>query len=203
MDIKTTPPMIDSDFEFSYHGKNGGCPLTFCSAKDDGKLVMGGTRGLVGVFTPDTNNIVLMKSQQFENYNVMVVKKLKALETYYAFGTLKFGLHIAEINIKKSQINQQNTFLRGKSIRDIYEYSVGKLIVCVSSSNELWLVDYLAMTERRLVSTFGPPLTIRKIHDGFKKFDNLFLVREKDWLCIFNRKFKYYTRILKIPSYIY
>jgi hypothetical protein len=133
----------------------------------------------------------------------MVVKKLKALETYYAFGTLKFGLHVAEINIKKSQINQQNTFLRGKSIRDIYEYSVGKLIVCVSSSNELWLVDYLAMTEKRLVSTFGPPLTIRKIHDGFKKFDNLFLIREKDWLCIFNRKFKYYTRILKIPSYIY
>lgn len=35
----------------------------------------------------------------------MVVKKLKALDSYYAFGTLKFGLHISEINVKKSQIN--------------------------------------------------------------------------------------------------
>ena len=128
---------------------------------------------------------------------------MKALDSYYAFGTLKFGLHISEINVRKSQINNQNTFLRGKSIRDMHEYSVGKLIVAVSSSYELWLVDYLAMTERRLVTTFGPPLTIRKIHDGFKKFDNLYLIREKEWLCILNRKTKYYTRLLKIPSYIY
>lgn len=66
---------------------------------------MGGTRGLVGVFTPENNNIVLMRSQIFENYNVMVVKKLKAFEGFYVFGTLKFGLHIIEINTKKSQIN--------------------------------------------------------------------------------------------------
>jgi hypothetical protein len=85
----------------------------------------------------------------------------------------------------------------------MHEYSVGKLLVAVSSSYEIWIVDYLAMTEKRLVTTFGPPLTIRKIHDGFKKFDNLYLVREKEWLCILNRKTKYYTRLLKIPSYIY
>ena len=146
LDPKSTPPLKDSDFDFSYHGKNGGCPLTFCSssgAKDNRKLIMGGTHGLIGVFTPDTNNLFLMRSQQFENYNVMVVKRLKALDNFYAFGTLKLGLHIVEIDMKKAQINQQNTFLRGKSVRDVYEYATGKLICAVSSAYEIWIVDYL------------------------------------------------------------
>ena len=53
------------------------------------------------------------------------------------------------------------------------------------------------------MQTFGPVLTIKKIKDEMRQWDNLYLVREKEWLCVLNRCTKYYTRILKIPSYIF
>lgn len=53
------------------------------------------------------------------------------------------------------------------------------------------------------MTTFGPVLTLRKIKDKYKRFDNLYLIREKEWLCILNKRSKYYTRLYKIPSYLY
>lgn len=63
------------------------------------------------------------------------------------------------------------------------------------------MIDYLNEKERKLCDTFGAVLTIRRLPETL--FPNLYLVREKEWLCVFNLKYRYYTRIMKIPHFIY
>ena len=86
------------DCDFSYHGKNGSSPMTMCHG-DNNTVVMGGTEGLIGVYKLDTNNLVLMQSQQYFNNNpVMCIRKLIGATNLYAFSALTYGVSILDIN---------------------------------------------------------------------------------------------------------
>ena len=133
----------------------------------------------------------------------MCIRKMKGSKNIYAFSTLCYGVSIMEVNTKQKTVAPLNRFLRGKTVRDLCEYSKGKFLCGAScqNKNEIWSVDYLNEKERKLCDTFGSILTIRRLPESL--FPNLYLVREKEWLCVFNLKFRYYTRILKIPHFIY
>ena len=50
------------------------------------------------------------------------------------------------------------------------------------------------------MTTFGPILSIKGFHDNDDD-GNLFLIREKEWICILNLEAGFYARILRIPLY--
>jgi hypothetical protein len=72
--------------------------MTMCQG-DNNTVVMGGTEGLIGVYKLDTNNLVLMQSQQYFNNNpVMCIRKLIGAANLYAFSALTYGVSILDIN---------------------------------------------------------------------------------------------------------
>jgi len=48
------------DCDFSYHGKNGGSPMTMCMGND--AVVLGGTQGLLGLYSVDSNSLITMQT---------------------------------------------------------------------------------------------------------------------------------------------
>ncbi len=128
---------------------------------------------------------------------------MKGTKNVYAIATVSYGVSIMEVNTKQKTVEPLNRYLRGKTVRDLCEYSKGKFLCGASypNKNEIWSVDYLEDKERKLCETFGPVLTIRRLPESL--FPHLYIVREKEWLCLFNLKYRYYTRIMKIPHYIY
>ena len=133
----------------------------------------------------------------------MCIRKLIGATNLYAFSALTFGVSILEVNPSQKTVDPLNRFMRGKTVRDLCEYQQGKILCAASykQQHELWSVDYVTQKERRLAETFGAVLTIRRLPQSL--FPHLYIVREKEWLCVFNLRFRYYTRVMKIPHYVY
>lgn len=72
----------------------------------------------------------------------------------------------------------------------------------IGSHNEIWTVDYQTQNEKKLVDTFTPVLSIKPFTDINKRLVNLFLVREKEWICILNVQTTFYARLVRIPYYV-
>ena len=86
-------------------------------------------------------------------------------------------------------------------MRAIFEFTKGKLLCGLGSTNELWIVDYVAQTEEKLRNTEGPILSIQHFSKINVDLGDLFLIRETEWICILNVKTNSYTRILRISNY--
>jgi hypothetical protein len=50
--------------------------------------------------------------------------------------------------------------LQGKVVNASYEFEQGKLLCILSSANEIWIVDYITLTEEKLRDTYDKVLSI-------------------------------------------
>ena len=71
----------------------------------------------------------------------------------------------------------------------------------MSSTNEIWIVDYITLTEEKIRDTYDKVLSIHPLTLYNKALKSLYLIREAEWVCIFNITTSTYTRILRIPYY--
>ena len=168
---------------------------------DQQTIVTGGISGHLGVYSYQ-NKSILIDIWQFSNKNVLDIQKLKKFQNYYAFSTHTFGLYLVEINLDKKSVNCLRQFLQGKVVSASYEFEQGKLLCILSSTNEIWIVDYITLTEEKLRDTYDKVLSIQPLILFNKALLHLYLVRETEWICILNIKTNTYTRILRIPYYM-
>lgn len=58
----------------------------------------------------------------------MCIRPMKGAKNLYAFAALCYGVSFIEVNSKQKTVSPLNRYLRGKTVRDLYEFSKGKII---------------------------------------------------------------------------